>query len=203
LPAADFDVDVMEDVKLRLSASRTLSRPTYNNMDGGVSLSTLFRTGATGAGSASAGNPGLLPNLSTNYDISLEWYYGRDSYVAIGYFRKDVENFISSGQTHTTFDNLRNPAQGPRAQAAIASGISPSDLPGIRQYIITHYPQDTAVVNGSTFIYSVDADPLIDFLFTQPANSDQKATVDGWEIALQHSFGNTGFGGILNYTLVN
>ena len=38
---------------------------------------------------------------------------------------------------------------------------------------------------------------------TQPVNSDQTATLSGWEFAIQHSFWNTGFGVILNYTIVN
>ncbi|HVZ98964.1 MAG TPA: TonB-dependent receptor [Caulobacterales bacterium] len=197
LPSVDFDVDLRDDLKLRLSASRSLTRPTYNNMQGGVTIDQLFRIGQ---GTASAGNPGLLPNISTNYDISLEWYYAPDSYAAIGYFRKDVENFISTQQTHTTLFDLRHPGNGPRAQEAIAA--VGNDPVAIRNYLIANYPQDVEVVNGVTRIYSVDADPLIDFLLTQPANSDQKATVDGWEFALQHNFGDTGFGVVANYTLV-
>src|SRR3546814_20167364 len=33
--------------------------------------------------------------------------------------------------------------------------------------------------------------------------SDQTASLNGWEFALQHSFWDTGFGVILNYTIVN
>src|SRR3546814_14898951 len=36
-----------------------------------------------------------------------------------------------------------------------------------------------------------------------PINSDQAASLNGWEFALQHSFWDTGFGVILNYTIVN
>ncbi|MES1199871.1 MAG: TonB-dependent receptor [Pseudomonadota bacterium] len=203
LPSADFDIDLRDDLKLRLSAGRSLTRPTYDNMQGGISIGTLFRTGATSAGGASAGNPGLLPNVSNNYDVSLEWYYGANSYVAIGYFRKDVSNFIGQQQTHTSFDDLRNPALGPRALAAIASGISATDAVAIRNYIAANYPSTTAIVNNQLYIYSTPDDPLIDFLFTQPTNSDQKATVDGWEFSLQHTFGETGFGVVVNYTLVS
>ncbi|WP_404851857.1 MULTISPECIES: TonB-dependent receptor [unclassified Colwellia] len=34
-------------------------------------------------------------------------------------------------------------------------------------------------------------------------NNSESATVDGWEVALQHTFGDTGFGFIANTTLVN
>ena len=40
------------------------------------------------------GNPGLQPHESENWDFSAEWYYSDTSYVSIGYFQKDVKNFI-------------------------------------------------------------------------------------------------------------
>ena len=42
----------------------------------------------------------------------------------------------------------------------------------------------------------------MNFQITTPFNSDQKAKLYGWEFALQHSFWDTGFGAILNYTIV-
>ncbi len=46
-------------------------------------------------------------------------------------------------------------------------------------------------------------DPNVVFTFSQPFNSDQNARLSGWEFAVQHSFWDTGFGVILNYTIVN
>jgi TonB-dependent receptor len=34
-------------------------------------------------------------------------------------------------------------------------------------------------------------------------NNDRTEVLKGWEFALQHTFGDTGFGAILNYTIVN
>lgn len=45
-------------------------------------------------------------------------------------------------------------------------------------------------------------DPAVAFTTSQPGNSDQIAKLHGWEFALQHSFWDTGFGTILNYTIV-
>ncbi|MEI9903892.1 MAG: TonB-dependent receptor [Asticcacaulis sp.] len=45
-------------------------------------------------------------------------------------------------------------------------------------------------------------DPLI-FQVTEPTNSDQTAELKGWEFNIQHSFGDSGFGGIVNYTKVD
>ena len=52
-------------------------------------------------------------------------------------------------------------------------------------------------------ILGLAEDPLVNFRVGTPFNSDQQATIDGFEFAIQHSFWNTGFGAILNYTIVN
>jgi TonB-dependent receptor len=44
---------------------------------------------------------------------------------------------------------------------------------------------------------------LLNFQIGTPVNSDQSASIEGWEFAVQHSFWNTGFGVILNYTKVD
>ena len=41
------------------------------------------------------------------------------------------------------------------------------------------------------------------FNIDTPSNSPRKSVIDGWEFAAQHFFGETGFGVIANYTLVN
>jgi len=82
----------------------------------------------------------------------------------------------------------------------------------IRQYIATNFPGSvTYSPAGCTpgtqgcqlLIQSLPEDPLLSFDITTPTNSDQKATIHGWEFNIQHSFWNTGFGAILNYTIVD
>jgi TonB-dependent receptor len=46
------------------------------------------------------------------------------------------------------------------------------------------------------------ADPLMEFRVTQPINNDA-AHIDGWEFALQHFFGDSGFGLAGSYTIVD
>lgn len=196
LPAFDLDVSPMENVKLRASYSHTITRADYGSMQGGRTIDTLFRVGG---GTGSLGNPGLIPYKSKNIDLSAEWYYDRDSYISVGYFHKDVENFISSTRIDYKEPGITTPVNGPRWQAAVAALPADASLGEIRQYILTHFP-DT--VRGNT-ILAAPGDPLVNFQITTPVNSSQTATINGWEFALQHSFWDTGFGVILNYTIVN
>jgi TonB-dependent receptor len=178
-------------------------------MQGGLTLDNLFRVGG---GTGRQGNPNLLPYKSKNIDLSAEWYYGRDSYLSVGYFHKDVSNFISTTRVDQTAFGLRTPVGGPRYLAAIAALGAGATADQIRDYIRINYPSTVVlspagctpgVVGCQVLIQSVAADPLLNFQITTPTNSNQTAKIYGWEFNIQHSFWNTGFGAILNYTIVN
>jgi TonB-dependent receptor len=206
LPAVDFDIEPIRDVKLRASYSHTIARADYASLQGGRTIDTGFRVGG---GTGSQGNPGLLPYKSKNIDLSAEWYYGPASYLSVGYFHKDVSNFISQDRIDTDAFDLHTPYLGPRYQAAVAALGANASTQDIRQYIFDNYPGSTQATGtdpaGYTTgkIFALPEDPLINFQITQPVNSDQTAKLYGWEFAVQHSFWDTGFGVILNYTIVD
>jgi TonB-dependent receptor len=207
LPAVDFDVEPIDGVKLRASYSHTITRADYASLQGGRTIDSNPRIGG---GTGSQGNPGLIPYKSKNIDVSAEWYYSPESYISVGYFNKDVSNFISNTQINTPAFNLRNPAAGPRYRAAVAA-LGTTDAIRVRDYILRTYPQSSTVTGSTTVggvsyltgdIFGVAEDDLFNFQITQPFNSDQTANIHGWEFAVQHRFWETGFGTILNYTIV-
>ncbi|RSU45789.1 TonB-dependent receptor [Sphingomonas sp. S-NIH.Pt15_0812] len=205
LPSVDFDFQPLENVKLRASYSHTITRADYGSLQGGRRIDTLFRVGG---GFGSVGNPNLVPFKSKNIDLSAEWYYTSDSYFSVGYFHKDVSNYIGRTQVNTTLPGVTTPFGGPRYQEAVAAlTASGQDLifSNIRNYIARVYPTTvTRDQNGvPVAIVAQPNDPLVNFVITTPFNSDQTAAVDGFEFAVQHNFWNTGFGTILNYTIVN
>ena len=197
LPAIDFDMAPRSDVKLRAAYSHTITRPDYASLQGGTTLASPIRVGGS---TGSSGNPGLLPYKSKNIDLSAEWYYNRESYLSIGYFRKRVSNFIGQTQENSPAFGLTNPAAGPRvaeARAALGPNATTSE---IRAWIAANYPG--IVDPGTGGILGQPNDPLVNFVITQPINSDQRAKLHGWEFAIQHAFWDTGLGAILNYTIV-
>ncbi len=200
LPNFNFNLEVTEDVKLRLAYSETIGRAAYGDLKGGTTVgSTTSRAG----GSGSSGNPGLLPLESTNYDFSAEWYYDEGSYAAIGYFKKDVVNFIEGAQTRSDIYNIFNPVDGPRYFEAIAA--VGSDAGDIRQYIFDNYQDGETVYmqDGKIIIEGVPGDSVIEFLIDVPGNNGNEQSFDGIELALQHMFSDSGFGLFANYTMVD
>ena len=208
LPSVDWDMEVTDNVKLRASYGETIGRPGWGDIQGGQTLNQLVRiNGGTGA----QGNPGLKPLESKNIDLSLEWYYGKGSYLSVGYFRKNIDNYIGvSTITDTPFD-LPHPGQGAYFTEATTTGGCPAaDLTCVRNYIFDHHATGPGVTvtgvdsngNRTGTIVGQPGDPVASFNITVPANQ-RSASLHGWELNVQHIFGESGFGLAANYTLVD
>jgi TonB-dependent receptor len=180
LPSVNLSLEIQDDLVARFSYSTTISRSTIDAMFPATSLNNHFSGGPF---RASQGNPSLLPYESDNIDLSLEWYYAEGSYVSAGYYTKDVGNYIGVGEENRSIVGpngaLTDPSVNPR-------GTCP----------------DGSVASPNPDCVSQPGDPVITWEVTTPINQDS-TTVDGLELNIQHMFGDSGFGGIANYTLVN
>jgi TonB-dependent receptor len=122
LPSFDFDIEVVPDVKARFSYSQTIARAQYDQLRASVDIPNPGGPTLTGIqAAATASNPALVPLESDNFDLSFEWYFGPQSYVAAGGFLKNVSNFIGNQSVPEKFFGLRDATAGPRAQAALAA----------------------------------------------------------------------------------
>lgn len=95
LPSINANIELVDDVIARFGFSESITRPTLSEM----SPITYYGDGKLDALQAWAGNPKLKPYESTNFDLTLEWYYAEGSYAAISAFKKDIDNFIDDGTT--------------------------------------------------------------------------------------------------------
>ena len=119
LPNMSVKLEITDELIARVAASKTLTRPTLESMSP-VTVITTTRQG--GDLTSTSGNPALQPFESDNFDLSLEYYYGDASYISIGYFKKDVANFIVNSQEDRTFELaggglLTDPSTGSNAGA--------------------------------------------------------------------------------------
>jgi TonB-dependent receptor len=133
LPAFDFDIEVVQDVKARFSYSKTMARAQYDQLRASVQIPNPGGPTLTGIqATAQSANPSLVPLESDNFDLSLEWYFAPQSYVAAGGFWKDVKNFIGNESVQEKFYGLRDATAGPRALAAQAAVRA---LPGHSSFV--------------------------------------------------------------------
>jgi len=97
LPNLNVNVHIGRPWVLRLAATKTITRPTYQQLNPSLHIDQVpgcqagqqgcFRTG-------SGGNPFLTPLRSNNYDASLEYYFSQTGYASVGAFRRDMKGFI-------------------------------------------------------------------------------------------------------------
>jgi TonB-dependent receptor len=203
LPSIDFDAELHKNLKLRLSYGDTIARPTWDQIQGGQSVDQLVRVDG---GTGSQGNPNLKPLRSHNLDASLEWYYGKSSYASVGFFHKNVSNYIGTTSVATPLYNIPTPVGGAYWNAAVANGCTVDNTTCIRNYIFAHYAGQPGVIvpnaaNPNGTISGVAGDPINSFRITTPVNA-HNASLHGFEFNVQNAFGNTGFGVAANYTLV-
>lgn len=87
LPSALFKYNVSNDLKMRASFTRTLSRPKYSALVPCISYNVAEET-------ASFGNADLKPTTASNFDFSGEYYFQSVGLISLGFFYKDVQDVI-------------------------------------------------------------------------------------------------------------
>ncbi len=124
LPSVDARLEITPELVARISASRTLTRPTLNFLNPVLDVGSGQRIGAL---NAAGGNPDLRPFLADNFDISLEYYYQRNSYISVNPFLKNVSNFIVQGVRTQTINDVIDPTTGRPAIFAVSQRLNGPD----------------------------------------------------------------------------
>jgi TonB-dependent receptor len=186
LPNLDLSLQVLPDVLLRGSYSKTISRSDLTQM---IGTTSVVNTPKPGSRTATAGNPGLLPYESNNIDFGAEWYYAKGSYVSANWFTKHVTNFLTAVTTHVPLYGITDPNAGALANKAIA------ELTAAHQTVSaqTIFAQMEADTNSTGPFVGQPGDPLVIWDVTTPTNGN-KTDIHGFELSVQHLFWDTGFG---------
>ncbi|MEA3179532.1 MAG: hypothetical protein QOI59_3055 [Gammaproteobacteria bacterium] len=193
LPSLDTSLQVLPDVLLRGSYSKTISRSDLNYMIGTTSVTSGPKPGSR---TATAGNPGLLPYESNNFDLAAEWYYAKDSYVSVNWFTKHVTNFLTQTTTQAPLFGITDPNAGAAATKAQAE-LTAAGQPVSAQTIFAQMLADNP---GQRSFTGQPGDPLVIWDITKPTNAN-KTQIHGWEFSVQHVFGETGFGMQANWSI--
>jgi iron complex outermembrane receptor protein len=93
--------DITKDLKVRVSYSTSYGRPPIANLLPGETPNETAQT-------ITANNPGLGPYTATNWDATLEYYFEPVGSLTIGWFHKDIRDFIITSDTGTVSDGPDN-----------------------------------------------------------------------------------------------
>jgi len=221
LPNFNMTFEHAENRIIRLSASKTISRPDLEQMRASVDIgSTDVRYPIT----LSVGNPALEPYEAINYDLAYEYYYKDGSYAAINYFHKELDGYHGAEMYSGGFNDVRDVTRGPRGVLITPENDNAlCDLFSWACGWSTAYDYAWFELTNRTFVcgdaedcianpgvlfshgnavfLGNEEDPLYQFNIALPTNRFG-GTIEGFELAAQHLFDN-GFGVIANLTLVD
>jgi iron complex outermembrane recepter protein len=95
LPSLNLAWQFGNNLVLRTALARVMQRPDMNQL--AAASTPNASTGPTSTpwiGTLAEGNPNLKPYLANQFDVSLEWYFGKRSLIAADFFLKDVKNLV-------------------------------------------------------------------------------------------------------------
>ena len=97
--------DITKDLKMRVSYSTSYGRPPIGNLLPGETPSEANQT-------VTVNNPGLGPYTATNWDATLEYYFEPVGSLTVGWFHKDIRDFIITADVGTIGDGPDNGYNG-------------------------------------------------------------------------------------------
>ncbi|MEO1080093.1 MAG: TonB-dependent receptor [Pseudomonadota bacterium] len=124
LPSLHVNIDLQEDLKLRLSGTSGVNRPTYNEWRASASVDVP-------AQEINGGNPFLDPEEAFGADVSLEWYFASASIFSLGAFYRTIDNVIYEDVTTVDAGIYFPPAAGEQWLLNSTTNGSNGELTGL------------------------------------------------------------------------
>lgn len=114
LPSLNLNFDIGSNRVVRLGLAKTLARGRMDDMKAGadVNITKNSTTGVTTWG-GSGGNPELEPWRAKQFDLSIEQYIGKRSYVAAAAFYKKLDTYIYKQKLIGDFSAFPNTTNNP------------------------------------------------------------------------------------------
>ncbi len=116
LPSLNMNFQVTENQMVRFAAAKTQSRPRMDDMKPNNTIGFTFDDGRRqssdpefSAWSGSTGNPQLRPIAAIQVDLSYEYYFADDGYLAATVFHKNLENWHLNEEVLTDFSEYTIP----------------------------------------------------------------------------------------------
>ena len=102
LPSANLVIEPMDNVLLRFSAAKVLSRPELGLLAPTSGVNPITRVG-------NVNNPFLEPIKADTFDAAVEWYFRPGALLSAAFFYKDVKTLVQSITSQIPFSELGLP----------------------------------------------------------------------------------------------
>lgn len=96
LPSLVLNWNITDELVGRVAYTQTLRMPNFADLN--AQRYWFKPTTSVPYGTGNGGNPELKPTESTNYDISLEWYFAEGSSLYGAVFKREIEGLVLPGR---------------------------------------------------------------------------------------------------------
>ncbi|BFM08502.1 TonB-dependent receptor [Halioxenophilus aromaticivorans] len=197
LPSVNITYDLSENTLLRFAGAKVMRRADYAELSPAFEVNSAITAATQGA-------LDLDPYRATQFDLSLEHYFGQGNLVSLALFYKDVESFLSS--TNTCVANQQTTDQNVTEWEGICllenAGETNSDL----VYSTLGDFAGAANADAAGFNYTAaQRDAGLTGIVTNRVTNGENGTVEGLEFGYQQHFDFlpgifSGLGMSFNYT---
>ncbi|XPF96288.1 TonB-dependent receptor [Colwellia sp. RE-S-Sl-9] len=105
LPSFNLNYLIKEDLIGRFAVSQTMARPKFEDVRGGFTFRETEQSDQHNIRNASDAE--LDAMVSTNLDLSLEWYFNKSSQLSLSYFKKDIKDYVDKINTDVYVTDIR------------------------------------------------------------------------------------------------
>ncbi|WP_416308264.1 TonB-dependent receptor [Neptunicella sp. SCSIO 80796] len=185
LPSLNLTYDLSDETIVRFAAAKVMRRADFNQLSPAFDIDNSVVT-------ASRGAIDLAPFRATQYDLSVEHYFGQGNMVSAAIFYKDVDSFLST-QTYCAYD----------ADALASQNQVEFQNICIRPDATSE--TDTIVTTNDPAQFAAYAAANRTGIATSVTRNGEQGKVQGFELGYQQSFDFltgiwSGFGLSANYT---
>lgn len=193
LPSGSLAYNLRPNVLARASMSKTITRADPTSLR---ALTASFSDPSAQNGTLT--NPDLKPYQSKNTDLGLEWYTGREGYVALAWFKKSITGFTATRTVNQPFSYLD--------QFGInwTNGLTRDQRTNLYKSAGLPVPADLDALPPADQLALINALPIV---LSQVQNTSDALNIKGLELTVQQPLDLIspylkGFGVSANYTRV-
>jgi TonB-dependent receptor len=193
LPSGSLAYNIRPDLLARASMSKTITRADPTSLR---ALTGTFTDPSAQNGTLT--NPDLKPYKSKNTDLGLEWYTGREGYIAVAWFKKSIEGFTATRTFNVPFSYLN------QFNINWTNSLTRDQRTNLYKSAGLPVPTDLDALPSAADQAKINALPIV---LSQVQNTADALNIKGLELTVQQpldliSSYLKGFGVSANYTKV-
>ena len=104
LPSLNANWSITNRLLARFGASKTIARPPINLLQPNFTANEILTAGDS---TGTLGATDLRPFRSTNFDLSLEWYFEKNSLLSLAIYNKKLKDFVERAQVQYFYRDVR------------------------------------------------------------------------------------------------